>query len=43
MSLVQLYVPVDVAHSTVEALAELQRIQFKDVSYPPIPPALIGS
>ena len=28
----QLYVPVDVAHQTVEELAQLKRVQFKDVS-----------
>jgi len=32
MSLVQLFCPIDVAHATVEALGELERIQFKDVS-----------
>ncbi|GAA5968109.1 hypothetical protein JCM11641_003734 [Rhodosporidiobolus odoratus] len=32
MSLVQLFCPVDVAHSTVEALGELERIQFKDLN-----------
>ncbi|KAM0756349.1 V0/A0 complex, 116-kDa subunit of ATPase [Meredithblackwellia eburnea MCA 4105] len=32
MSLVQLYVPIDVAHSTVEELARLERIQFKDLN-----------
>lgn len=28
----QLFCPIDVAHATVEALGELERIQFKDVS-----------
>ncbi|KAL8283216.1 hypothetical protein RQP46_005994 [Phenoliferia psychrophenolica] len=32
MSLIQLYVPIDVAHSTVEQLAVLERIQFKDLN-----------
>ncbi|GAA5830204.1 hypothetical protein JCM11251_001267 [Rhodosporidiobolus azoricus] len=32
MSLVQLFCPVDVAHATVEALGELERIQFKDLN-----------
>ncbi|KAI5479605.1 V-type H+-transporting ATPase subunit I [Pseudohyphozyma bogoriensis] len=32
MSLVQLYVPIDVAHATVEELAELKRVQFKDLN-----------
>ncbi|SCV69120.1 BQ2448_2140 [Microbotryum intermedium] len=32
MSLVQLYVPIDVAHRTVEELAQLERVQFKDLN-----------
>ncbi|GAA6004553.1 hypothetical protein JCM10207_000931 [Rhodosporidiobolus poonsookiae] len=32
MSLVQLFCPVDVAHATVEALGDLERIQFKDLN-----------
>lgn len=33
----QLYVPLDVAHTTVEELAHLERIQFKDVRRPSPP------
>ncbi|GAA5848366.1 hypothetical protein JCM8547_004492 [Rhodosporidiobolus lusitaniae] len=32
MSLVQLFCPVDVAHATVEALGDLERVQFKDLN-----------
>ncbi|GAA6061667.1 hypothetical protein JCM10212_000850 [Sporobolomyces blumeae] len=32
MSLVQLFCPIDVAHATVEALGELERVQFKDLN-----------
>lgn len=32
MSLVQIYIPNDVAHPTVAELGELGRVQFKDVS-----------
>jgi V-type H+-transporting ATPase subunit a len=32
MSLVQLYVPIDIAHATVEELGDLQRMQFKDLN-----------
>lgn len=32
MSLVQLYIPAEVAHDTVEELAQLANVQFKDVS-----------
>ncbi|KPV75799.1 uncharacterized protein RHOBADRAFT_35560 [Rhodotorula graminis WP1] len=32
MSLVQLFCPIDVAHSTVEELGHLERIQFKDLN-----------
>lgn len=33
MSLVQLFVPTEVAHDTVAELGELGNVQFKDVSY----------
>ena len=33
MSLVQLFVPAEVAHDTVAELGELGNVQFKDVSY----------
>jgi V-type H+-transporting ATPase subunit a len=33
MSLVQLYIPSEVAHDTISELAELGNFQFKDVSY----------
>lgn len=33
MSLVQLFVPAEVAHDTVAELGELGDVQFKDVSY----------
>lgn len=33
MSLVQLFVPTEVAHDTVAELGELGDVQFKDVSY----------
>lgn len=32
MSLLQLYIPTEVAHSAVAELGELGNIQFKDVS-----------
>ncbi|PRQ73742.1 V-type ATPase, V0 complex, 116kDa subunit family [Rhodotorula toruloides] len=32
MTLVQLFCPIDVAHATVEALGDLERIQFKDLN-----------
>ncbi|POY70214.1 hypothetical protein BMF94_6797 [Rhodotorula taiwanensis] len=32
MSLVQLFCPIDIAHSTVESLGHLERIQFKDLN-----------
>ena len=32
MSLVQLFVPAEVAHDTVAELGELGNVQFKDVS-----------
>lgn len=32
MSLVQLFVPTEVAHDTVAELGELGNVQFKDVS-----------
>lgn len=31
MSLVQLYIPTEVAHDTVAGLGELGNVQFKDV------------
>jgi hypothetical protein len=31
MSLVQLYIPTEVAHDTVAELGELSNVQFKDV------------
>jgi V-type H+-transporting ATPase subunit a len=31
MSLVQLYIPKEVAHDTVAELGELDNVQFKDV------------
>jgi len=31
MSLVQLFIPTEVAHDTVSELAELGNVQFKDV------------
>lgn len=34
MSLVQLYIPSEVAHDTVYELGELGNVQFKDVSCP---------
>lgn len=34
MSLVQLYIPSEVAHPTITELGELQRIEFKDVRRP---------
>jgi V-type H+-transporting ATPase subunit a len=37
MSLVQLFVPTEVAHDTVAELGELGDVQFKDVSYVVIP------
>lgn len=33
MSLVQLFVPTEVAHDTVAELGELGDVQFKDVSF----------
>ena len=38
MSLVQLFVPAEVAHDTVAELGELGNVEFKDVSsfHPPI-------
>jgi len=33
MSLVQLFVPTEVAHDTVSELGELGNVQFKDVRY----------
>lgn len=33
MSLVQLYVPSEVAHDTIYELAEMGNFQFKDVRY----------
>ena len=33
MSLVQLFVPAEVAHDTVAELGELGNVQFKDVSF----------
>lgn len=33
MSLVQLFVPTEVAHDTVAELGELGNVQFKDVGY----------
>lgn len=33
MSLVQLFVPTEVAHDTVAELGELGNVQFKDVSH----------
>jgi V-type H+-transporting ATPase subunit a len=33
MSLVQLFVPAEVAHDTVAELGELGDVQFKDVSF----------
>lgn len=35
MSLVQLFVPAEVAHDTVAELGELGDVQFKDVSLRP--------
>lgn len=32
MSLIQLYIPTEVAHATVNELGELGNVQFKDVS-----------
>ncbi|GAA5989283.1 hypothetical protein JCM10908_001240 [Rhodotorula pacifica] len=32
MSLVQLFCPIDIAHATVDALGQLERIQFKDLN-----------
>ena len=32
MSLVQLYIPSEVAHDTISELAEMGNFQFKDVS-----------
>ena len=37
MSLVQLYIPTEVAHDTVAELAELSNVQFKDVRVTPSP------
>lgn len=34
MSLVQLYVPSEVAHDTIYELAEMGNFQFKDVRWP---------
>jgi len=34
MSLVQLFVPAEVAHDTVAELGELGNVEFKDVSPP---------
>lgn len=34
MSLVQLFVPTEVAHDTVAELGELGNVQFKDVTAP---------
>jgi V-type H+-transporting ATPase subunit a len=34
MSLVQLFVPTEVAHDTVAELGELGNVQFKDVRVP---------
>jgi len=34
MSLVQLFVPAEVAHDTVAELGELGNVEFKDVSTP---------
>lgn len=31
MSLIQLYIPSEVAHATVQELGELGNVQFKDV------------
>jgi V-type H+-transporting ATPase subunit a len=33
MSLIQLFVPTEVAHDTVAELGELGDVQFKDVSH----------
>jgi hypothetical protein len=33
MSLVQLFVPAEVAHDTVAELGELGNVEFKDVSF----------
>lgn len=32
MSLIQLYCPTEVAHATVQELAEMKRIEFKDLN-----------
>ena len=40
MSLVQLFVPTEVAHDTVAELGELGDVQFKDVSIVISSPAL---
>ena len=36
MSLVQLFVPTEVAHDTVAELGELGNVQFKDVCRTPV-------
>ncbi len=38
MSLVQLYIPTEVAHDTVAELGELSNVQFKDVRVTPTSP-----
>lgn len=35
MSLVQLYIPSEVAHDTISELAEMSNFQFKDVGMNP--------
>lgn len=35
MSLVQLYIPSEVAHDTISELAEMSNFQFKDVCMDP--------
>ena len=36
MSLVQLFVPAEVAHDTVAELGELGNVEFKDVHFSPL-------
>ena len=36
MSLVQLFVPAEVAHDTVAELGELGNVEFKDVRFAPL-------
>jgi hypothetical protein len=41
MSLVQLYIPTEVAHDTVAELGELSNVQFKDVRVTPTSPWMV--